>query len=118
MNIYNANLFTPTVTTLSKTITGSYTLLLSDFNKTIIKSGSDATVITIPTNDSSAFTIGSTLTVINLGTGSVRFTTASTAVNLYTNNPDTLVMNGQYSIAGVTKIDTNHWVLSGRLQYV
>lgn len=115
MNIYNANLFTPTVTTLSKTITGSYTLLLSDFNKTIIKSGSDATVITIPTNDSSAFTIGSTLTVVNIGTSDVSFTTASTAVNLYT--PDTLVMDGQYSIAGVTKVDTNSWVLSGRLIY-
>lgn len=115
MNIYNANLFTPTVTTLSKTITGSYELILSDFNKTLIKSGSDAAVITIPTNDSSAFTIGSTLTVVNLGTSSVSFTTASTEINLFT--ADTLVMDGQYSIAGVTKVDTNSWVLSGRLIY-
>jgi len=113
MNIYNANLFTPTVTTLSKTITGSYTLQLSDFNKTIIKSGSTVAVITIPTNESSSFTIGSSLTIVNLGTSGVSFTTSSTTVKLFT--ADTLVMDGQYSIAGITKVDTNSWVLSGRL---
>ena len=60
----------------TNTQTGSYTLVLTDAGKNITQAVNTANTITIPTNSSVAFPIGTRVNIINLGSGACTPTAA------------------------------------------
>lgn len=89
-----------------------YTLALTDAGGHVYYTGGAAT-ITIPTNASVAFPVGSAVTIINNGTGSVTIGTSSLTVYFagtsLTGNR-TLATKG---MATVIKVATDTWFISG-----
>jgi hypothetical protein len=89
-------------------ITGSsYTLALSDREDVLRMNSSSTQTITVPLEASVPFPNGTEIKIVQLGTGSV---TLSADVGV------TLTTRGymvRYVVATLTKIDTNHWILTG-----
>lgn len=90
----------------------SYTLLITDESKTIITTGASVIDITVPLNSSVAFLTGTTIGIIGTGTGLITIV-ATGGVTI--NSKDGLKLDGQYSVASITKIDINTWIATGRL---
>ena len=57
--------------------TANYVIALQDSGKTLTINASSATTVTVPTNATVAFPVGTTLTVFQTGTGEVSFVEAS-----------------------------------------
>ena len=92
----------------------SYTLVLTDKNKFIKMSiTSTANTVTVPTNASVAFPIGSQIHIIQYGTGKTQVIPVSGTVILYA-TPGAY-LRAQYSAATLLKCDTNIWMLMGDL---
>lgn len=92
----------------------SYTLALTDKNKFIKMSiTSTANTVTVPTNASVAFPIGSQIHIIQYGTGKTQVIPVSGTVTLYA-TPGAY-LRAQYSAATLLKCDTNIWMLMGDL---
>lgn len=92
----------------------SYTLALTDKNKFIKMSvTSTANTVTVPTNASVAFPIGSQIHIIQYGTGKTQVIPVSGTVTIYA-TPGTY-LRAQYSSATLLKCDTNIWMLMGDL---
>lgn len=108
--------FTPmTVLTALNAQTSSYTLVLGDAGNTEVQmNNASANNLTIPTNASVAFAIGTTITITSIGagqttivpTGGVTMNAAGGATKLRV----------QYSHAVLLKTATNTWELSGDIQ--
>ncbi len=92
--------------------TSSYTLVLSDATNMVEMESSSATTVTVPTNSSVAFPIGTTVDIFQKGTGQVTVA-ASGGVTIYA-TPG-LKLRTQYSGATLIKRDTNTWILTGDL---
>ena len=91
-----------------------YTLALNDKNKFIKMSvTSTANTVTVPTNASVAFPIGSQIHIIQYGTGKTQVIPVSGTVILYA-TPGAY-LRAQYSSATLLKCDTNIWMLMGDL---
>jgi len=91
----------------------NYTLVLIDGGKHIYSTNSGAQSITIPTNASVAFPIGTALTIVNNGTTAITIVTTSlTVYQAGTTNTGnrTLATKG---VATCLKVDTNTWFVSG-----
>lgn len=98
--------------------TSDYTIALADSGKTITVNSGSSVTITIPANATVAFSIGTKIDVVGLGSGTVTFGAAS-GVTINTKAPlgtSWLKLNGQYAGATIMKIDTNTWVLIGDLK--
>ena len=92
----------------------SYTLALTDKNKFIKMSvTSTANTVTVPTNASVAFPIGSQIHIIQYGTGKTQVIPVSGTVTIYA-TPGAY-LRAQYSAATLLKCDTNIWMLMGDL---
>ena len=92
----------------------SYTLALTDKNKFIKMSvTTTANTVTVPTNASVAFPIGSQIHIIQYGTGKTQVIPVSGTVTIYA-TPGTY-LRAQYSSATLLKCDTNIWMLMGDL---
>jgi hypothetical protein len=92
----------------------SYTLVLTDKNKFIKMSvTSTANTVTVPTNASVAFPIGSQIHIIQYGSGKTQVIPVSGTVILYATPGNFL--RAQYSSATLLKCDTNIWMLMGDL---
>jgi sporulation protein YlmC with PRC-barrel domain len=92
----------------------SYTLALTDKNKFIKMSvTSTANTVTVPTNASVAFPVGSQIHIIQYGSGKTQVIPVSGTVILYA-TPGTY-LRAQYSSATLLKCDTNIWMLMGDL---
>ena len=92
----------------------SYTLALTDKNKFIKMSvTSTANTVTVPTNASVAFPIGSQIHIIQYGTGKTQVIPVSGTVTIYA-TPGAY-LRAQYSSATLLKCDTNIWMLMGDL---
>ena len=92
----------------------SYTLALTDKNKFIKMSvTSTANTVTVPTNASVAFPIGSQIHIIQYGSGKTQVIPVSGTVTLYA-TPGAY-LRAQYSAATLLKCDTNIWMLMGDL---
>jgi hypothetical protein len=86
------------------TQTSSYTLALSDGNGLVRMNSSSANNLTIPTNASVAFAIGTCVAVRQIGTG---LTTLVAAGGVTLNNPGTdLNISKQYATAMLVKVAT------------
>ena len=91
-----------------------YTLALTDKNKFIKMSvTSTANTVTVPTNASVAFPIGSQIHIIQYGSGKTQVIPVSGTVNIYA-TPGAY-LRAQYSSATLLKCDTNIWMLMGDL---
>lgn len=88
----------------------TYTLVLSDANKVIELTNAAAITLTIPTNASVAFPVGTLIELYQGGAGQV---TVSTSVTLRA--PDGAKLAKQYASASLRKRATDEWVLSGNV---
>jgi hypothetical protein len=95
------------------TQTASYTLALSDNNKTVEMNVGSANNLTVPLNSVIAFPIGSNIDVVQIGAGQTTILAESGVTILSRDNYVKLA--GQYAAATLYKRDTNTWVLIGDL---
>lgn len=92
----------------------SATLVLADANSVVIMGGSSAQTITIPTNTSVPFPVGTQITFIMGGAGAVVFAPGS-GVTLQSKDTKRTI-DGQYASATLVKIATDTWSLIGALK--
>lgn len=91
--------------------TASYTLVLGDAGKIVSISNASANTLTVPTNASVAFAVGTTLLVRQAGAGQ---TTVAAASGVTVNSRGSaLKLAGQYAYATLVKVATDTWELSG-----
>jgi hypothetical protein len=88
----------------------TYTLVLTDSAKVVTLNNASAIALTVPTNASVAFAIGSQVNLVQLGAGQVTVGGASVTLR---SQGSKLKLNGQYSAATLLKIATDEWVLVG-----
>jgi hypothetical protein len=97
-----------------ETISASHTLVLTDKDKVLECTNSSAIDITIPTEASINFPVGTQIAVLRNGAGTVTFAGAS---GVTVNSKDSaLAIAGQYASAALLKIDTDEWQLVGSLE--
>lgn len=92
--------------------TASYTLILSDAGRTIQMNVASANNLTVPTNASVAFPIGTQIVVIQYGAGQTSFVAAG---GVTIDKVSTLNLSSQFATAALLKIGTDEWVLAGSL---
>lgn len=88
----------------------SYTLIIDDKDKIIEINSSSGTTLTIPANSSVPFEIGSSISILQTGSGQV---TISGAVGVTVNGTPGLKLRAQWSFATLIKRSINTWVLVG-----
>jgi hypothetical protein len=95
------------------TQTASYTLVLGDAGKIVEMNVASANTLTVPTNASVAFPIGTNITINQNGAG---LTTIVAAGGVTIDSfGGALKMEGQYAGASLYKRGTNEWVLTGAI---
>ena len=109
---------TATALTSSQTInaqTGTtYTFVLADGINSIVTFGSaSATTVTVPTNASVAFPIGTQIDCVQVGAGKVTFS-ASVGVTINSQSSN-LSIGAEYVGVSLIKTATNTWLLLGNL---
>jgi hypothetical protein len=91
----------------------SYTPVLGDAGYLITLNNASAVTLTIPTNASVAFAIGTEINFLQLGAGQVLFSPASgVTMNSYTS---LVHLAGQYASGTLKLLATNTWILVGQL---
>ena len=93
---------------------GAYNVVLADAGKHIYHPvGQAANTVTIPANSNVAFTIGTTITFINLSANAT--TIAVTSDTMYLGGTGTTGSRtlAQYGVATAVKITSTDWVISG-----
>lgn len=88
----------------------SYTLVLADAGKTVTLNNASAVTLTVPTNASVAYTIGTYINLHQLGAGQV---TVSSSATIRSANGTKL--SAQYASGTLLKIATDEWLLAGSL---
>jgi hypothetical protein len=96
------------------TQTSSYTLVLADASKIVEMNVGSANTVTVPTNSSVAFPIGTEITVMQYGAGNTTIVAAS-GVTFRSKDFSTRI-GDQYTGATLIKRDTNEWYLIGNIQ--
>lgn len=102
----------PTITSFNNQTGTTYTLVAADKNKMVTLTNSAAITVSIPTNASVAFEIGTTINFVQAGTGQVTFAAATPATTSVRSTPG-LKLRGQWSTATLIKWKTDEWILSG-----
>ena len=92
--------------------TASYTLVSGDRSKVIEMNVGSANTLTVPTNASVAFPIGTQITIIQYGAGQT--TIAGAGVTFRSTN-NWLKINAQYGSATIIKVGTDEWYVVGNL---
>jgi hypothetical protein len=92
------------------TQTSNYTLVLTDQNKLIEMNSASALNLTVPLDASVAFSIGTTIGIVQYGAGQITVV-ATSGVTI--NSARGLKLSLRYSGATLTKRDTNEWYLNG-----
>ena len=91
----------------------TYTLVLADEYKLVTLSNAAAITLTVPTNASVAFPVGTQIVVRQGGAGQV--TVAAAGGVTLQSRASLLKLSGQFSAATLVKLDTNTWWLFGDL---
>jgi hypothetical protein len=94
------------------TQTAAYTLALTDKDKIVQANSTAAFNITIPPNSSVAFTTGSQVHILQVGSGQ---TTIAAGTGVTANATPGLKCRAQWSAVTLVKRDTNTWVAFGDL---
>lgn len=87
----------------------SYTLVSTDAAKLISLTNASPITLTVPTNASVAFPIGTQILIYQGGAGTVTVGGTPTIRS----QGSKLKTNGQYAIAGLLKVATDEWVFFG-----
>jgi hypothetical protein len=95
----------------------TYTLVLADAGKLVTLANASPVTVTVPTNGSVAFPVGTVIAGAQLGAGLVSIQGADgvTINGVAFDAGDPFDTAGQYSTWSLTKLDTNTWLLSGGL---
>ena len=104
--VYHISNYQPTITT------NNYTAILSDDGKMLEMNSTLSNTVTIPTDATANFTIGSIITVLQIGTGQTSIIGASGAT---VNGTPGLKLRAQWSSVQVIKRAANTWVVIGDL---
>jgi|18_taG_2_1085343.scaffolds.fasta_scaffold01011_10 hypothetical protein len=92
----------------------TYTLVLADAGKVVSISNVSANTLTIPTNASVAFPIGTVIAVEQLGAG-VTSIAGDTGVIVNGTSAGSGDMSSQYSAVSLRKVSTDTWVVMGSI---
>ena len=90
----------------------SYTFVIGDRLKVVTLNNSGAITLTVPPNSSVAFAVGTSIDIIQLGSGQV---TVAGGSGVTVNSTPTLKLRAQYSVGSCLKIATYHWIFMGDL---
>jgi hypothetical protein len=90
----------------------TYTLALTDVAKVVSLTNGSAITLTIPTNATTAFPVGTQILLYQGGAGQVTIGGAGVTIR---SQGSKLKINGQYGVAGLLKIATDEWVAFGNL---
>lgn len=102
-----------TATVLINTQTGTtFTPALTDAGKLITASNAAAISLTIPTDATVDFPVGTQLLVMQLGAGQVTVS-AVTPGTTSVNSKNGLKTSGQYAVISLIKVAANNWVVGG-----
>lgn len=94
-------------------VTGTaYTLVLADRGKLLLCSNAAAQVVTVPTNATAAFVLGTQLDLVQTGAGTLSIAAAG---GVTINATPSLSFRARYSGASLIKVATNTWLLLGDL---
>ena len=114
VTLTNKTLTAPVINTAFNPQTGtSYTLVLSDNGKLVEVANASAITVSIPTN-STAFPIGSQITVLQSGVGQITIAAATPGKTTVNATPG-LKLRAQWSSAVLIKRNTEQWVVIGDL---
>lgn len=101
-------------TTLNNQTNTTYTLLLTDAGKFITFTNADPIAVTVPTNASVAFAIGTQIGFMQGGAGQVTFSGAVPPTLVAADTALTTVK--KYSVGFMVKIATDTWVFGGDME--
>jgi hypothetical protein len=105
------NWFDEQALTLNAQVGTTYTLVLADANQKLVTlDNAGAITLTVPTNASVAFPIGTVISLLAKGAGQV---TVAAAGGVTLRATPGAKLRTQYSMASLVKIGTDEWVLSG-----
>jgi hypothetical protein len=90
----------------------TYTLALTDVAKVVSLTNGSAITLTIPTNATTAFPLGTQILLYQGGAGQVTVGGAGVTIR---SQGSKLKITGQYGVAGLLKVGTDEWVLFGNL---
>ena len=102
-----------TVTINAQTGT-TYTFVLGDAGKLVTLTNGSPIALTVPTNASVAYPVGTVIALAQLGAGLVTVVGA-TGVTVNGVMPGDKALSGQWATASLTKLATDTWLLSGGL---
>ena len=101
-------------TLITNARTASYTLALADKDKLVEVSNASANTVTIPTNTSVAFPIGTQVNILQTGAGQTTISgTSGVTVNSTGATTASPKLRAQWSSATAVKRDTDSWVVIG-----
>lgn len=100
---------------LLSTKTSGFTIALTDSGRTIEVDSATNVAITIPKNATVAFPVGTQLSFIQVGAGSVTFAAADTLVTTILSKNSNKKIAARYSAATLIKKSTDSWYLIGDL---
>lgn len=89
----------------------TYTLALTDVAKVITLTNASPITLTVPTNASVAFPIGTQILLYQGGAGQVTISSSATIRS----EGAKLKITAQYGVAGLLKLATDEWVAFGNL---
>lgn len=90
----------------------TYTLVLDDAGKLVTLTNSSAITLTVPTNASVAYPVGTVIALAQLDAGLVTVE-GDTGVTINGVTPGDEDLAGQWATAALTKLATDTWLLSG-----
>lgn len=112
VNTQNTNINALGNVTVNAQTGTTYTLVLADALKVVSCSNAAAITLTVPTNASVAFPVGTQIIVYQAGAGQV---TISGAGVTFRSNGTKLKLTGQYAVATLIKIGTDEWIVAGNV---
>lgn len=95
--------------------TGSYTLVLNDAGALVEMGSASAQTLTIPTNSSVAFPVGTKIDILQTGAGECSIAPVDGTVTLNSESNKRKI-NAQWQAVTLIKRDANTWVLIGALK--
>lgn len=92
----------------------SYTLVIGDRDKLVEMDNATANILTVPTEASVAFPIGTQILIVQKGAGQTTIS-GDTGVTVYSEDSKVKTV-GQYALATLIKCASDTWYLGGNLE--
>ena len=93
----------------------AYTLVIGDSFRPVTLNNAAAITLTVPTNASVAYKIGTQIPIVQMGAGQVTVA-GDSGVTVNVNSAQTLKLTGQYAGATLIKLATDEWVVIGNME--